>query len=70
MFDYGMSMAPEEPTEKSHVVGRFCSSSHTMVKLEHKPLEKKKRQFIQYCQDVCEGLHYILENNQVMLYMT
>ena len=54
--------APEEPTEKSHVVGDFVHQAITNGKIRMMTTVKEKRQFI-HIQDVCEGLHYILENN-------
>lgn len=52
----------EEPTEKSHVVGDFVHQALTNGKIQMISTGEEKRQFI-HIQDVCEGLHYVLENN-------
>lgn len=54
--------ALEEPTEKSHVVGDFVHQALTIGKIQMMSTGEEKRQFI-HIQDVCEGLHYVLENN-------
>lgn len=54
--------ALEEPTEKSHVVGDFVHQALTTGKIQMMSTGEEKRQFI-HIQDVCEGLHYVLENN-------
>lgn len=52
----------EEPTEKSHVVGDFVHQAITTGKIQMMSTGEEKRQFI-HMQDVCKGLHYVLENN-------
>lgn len=52
----------EEPTEKSHVVGDFIHQALTTGKIQMMSTGEEKRQFI-HIQDVCEGLHHVLENN-------
>jgi len=54
--------ALEEPTEKSHVVGDFVHQALTNGKIKMISTGEEKRQFI-HIQDVCDGLHYVLENN-------
>ena len=54
--------ALEEPTEKSHVVGDFVHQAITNGKIKMMSTGEEKRQFI-HIQDVCEGLHHVLENN-------
>ncbi len=52
----------EETTEKSHVIGDFVHQAITNGKIKMMTTGEEKRQFI-HIQDVCEGLHRVLENN-------
>ena len=52
----------EESTEKSHVAGDFVSQAVRTGKIVMMTTGDEERQFI-HSDDVCEGLHYVLDNN-------
>jgi len=52
----------EEVTERSHVVGDFVHQAITTGTIHMMSTGEEKRQFI-HINDVCEGIHYVLENN-------
>mgnify|MGYP002629873402 CR=1 FL=1 len=52
----------EETSERSHVVSDFIHQATTTNKIKIMGTGEEKRQFI-HTNDVCEGLHHVLENN-------